>query len=599
MTDYIAPSANAVNAVLPSGYTPPAVPLNVVLHKTIDDKPKRLMQGEMQTFYLASTPARGLSNCSRWQSLVVAIGRDGAVKQQAMLNIANPYFMGVLAFTPLANEIKAVYTPLYILSNVFKAYYRNLILLDNETRAKISDTVSYSACSRAVLSEVYGFNAETFEPLQPVTNFAGYISPKTHGGFVGDEHTSLVQEAIPVPCRYYAIPITPPKAVSVCDIRPPSSRLPLSLIRRRGGLLSSSLPLSLACWNDNSPKFIPNLRTYIVHNVITATIGGTAVDLAGFNIKTDTNSAYWQGSVEIPYSQYIKVKSKIEVERGNEPLVIVTINGFSFGFIAENISRNRQFSSHSYNIGGRSITARLGEDYAHAQGLSGGGVINQSLYASQIVLQQLADLPVTLENLKVQDWLIPANTYSVTGKTPISVIADIATACGGFVFSDPLAPKLSILPKWKTPAWEIATDTPDVVLNVDVTHSITDSTRANPRYNTVTLIGTEGSEVYRNLQGRERIAPIDSNALYTDRDCVVPRGIEILSDSGTHGDYTIKLRWADKYNIPLAKLGEIWQVTDPEGAWKGVINSVAVSVDWDNDTPCVWQTITIDRYLDA
>lgn len=80
---------------------------------------------------------------------------------------------------------------------------------------------------------------------------------------------------------------------------------------------------------------------------------------------------------------------------------------------------------------------------------------------------------------------------------------------------------------------------------------------------------------------------------------MLPAGIAILSDSGTHGDYTLKLRWADKYNLPLAQLGEIWQFNDPEGAWRGVITGVGIDVDQDNDSPTVWQSITIDRYLDA
>ena len=350
------------------------------------------------------------------------------------------------------------------------------------------------------------------------------------------------------------------------------------------------------CWHDQAPAFDPDLRSYIELNTVTSTIGGIAIDPIDFNIKTDLDSYCWQGGIKISDSQYQKVKAKLDVARGNEPLVVVTVNGVSYSFIAEEISRNRVFGNYSYSISGRSITAQLGKDYAHSQG----GTINQDLYASQIINMQLADLPFTLDRFEVKDWLIPAGTFNVSNQSPIGIIHQLATACGGILVSDPLNAKLSIYPKWKKPAWELATVTADLVVPMGVVQSISDQKRVNPRYNTTLLIGrTEASEVYRKLQGRNLIAPVDNSVLYTDRDCVVPKGIQLLSDSGTHGLYTLKIRVADKYNMPLVELGQILQISDPEGAWKGIVTGVSLDVGRDNDAITVWQTVNIDRYLDV
>ena len=274
----------------------------------------------------------------------------------------------------------------------------------------------------------------------------------------------------------------------------------------------------------------------------------------------------------------------------------VTVNGVSYSFIAEEISRNRVFGNYSYSISGRSITAQLGKDYAHSQG----GTINQDLYASQIINMQLANLPFTIDRFEVKDWLIPAGTLNTSNQTPISIISQIAQACGAEAISDPLEPKLSIIPRWKKPAWEMATATADLVIPMGVVQSISDQKRVNPRYNTVTLIGrTQGSEVYRSREGRNLIAPVANWYLYTDKDCVIPRGIQLLSDSGTHGLYTLKIRVADKYNMPLVELGQILQISDPEGAWKGIVTGVSLDVGRDNDAVTVWQTVNIDRYLDV
>ena len=558
---------------------------------------KRTMLGASIALASTTAPAIGIGLDRQQSRQGQGIATAELVYRQMGVMVGNYYLSQLQPFTNLGNRTIVKIGNLVNISNQFVSQWLQYQLLGNATRINVSDTLGYASVLLNDNAKVVSFEQRQTEPQQPAIGLATSQTNNEHGVFIGNRSQSRTQAAIPVPWRYYAIPDEPPPPiVNTCRVRPPSSRLPLSLNRKRGELPSSALPLALTCWETQSPKFIPSLRTYIVHNVITATVGGIQVDPTGFNIKADTNGYCWQGSIELTASQYAKIKAKLDVERGNEPLITVTINGFVFAFICEDVSRNRAFINHSYSISGRSITARLGADYAHAQG----GLIAQDLYASQIINMQLADTGITLDRFDVKDWRIPANTYAVTNKTPIAVIGEIAKACGGFVCSHPSEAKLSILPRWKKYAWELATANADVVLNTDVIRSMSDQKRTNPRYNTVTLIGgKEASEIYRNRQGRNLIAPVDSNILFTDRDCVVPKGAELLSDSGIHIDNNIKMRWADKYNIPLANLSEIWQVNDPEGAWKGMTRSVAVSVDWDYDAPCVWQTVNIDRYLDV
>lgn len=411
-------------------------------------------------------------------------------------------------------------------------------------------------------------------------------------------------KTVAVPCRYYPIPEPPPPPIdTICRPKPPANRLPLTLTHRRSHLPSHALPLPLTCWHDAAPTIIPNLRSYLVYNRISATIAGINIDPIAFSVKTDMNSYCWQGNVEITARDYAKIKDKLNTDSGQEPLLTVNINGHLFRLICEEQQRRRQFANHSHSISGRSISARLSSDYAKVQGLSGTGLIDQDSYASQIAQQQLNGLGVAIERWDIADWLIPAGSYSITDKTPIAVIADIAKAAGGFIISDPSNATLSLKPRWKKPAWELATTTPDVQLPLDVIRQIDDTRRVNPRHNTVTLVGNkEGGIVYRNGQGRDKDAPVQNNSLYSDRDVIVPAGIAILSDSGIHGEYTVTLRWADKYNLPLAELGQIWQINDSissgDGAWRGVVTAVSVNVRLENDVPTVWQTVSIDRYLD-
>lgn len=559
--------------------------------------PKRTMSGVGIVMQGSTVAAVDIAKSSNNLQLAIAIAETARAYRQMGVNIADDYWSLLKPFVNLGNATATEYSDVINLANQFDSYWYQYVLLGNATRINVSDTVGLATSVLNDNAKVVGFETRQTEPQQPVIDLAISLQNNEHGIDVGGRHTSRTRHAVPVPWRYYQIDEPPPPpAVFACRIRPPSSQLPLTLTRKRNGLPSSALPLPLMCWHDQAPEFIPDLRSYIVLNTVTATIGGIAIDPIDFNIKTDLDSYCWQGGIKISNKQYQKVKAKLDVARGNEPLVIVTVNGVSYSFIAEEISRNRVFGNYSYSISGRSSTSHLGKDYAHSQG----GTINQDLYASQIINMQLADLPFTIDRFEVKDWLIPAGTLNTSNQTPISIISQIAQACGAEAISDPLEPKLSIIPRWKKPAWEMATATADLVVPMGVVQSISDQKRVNPRYNTVTLIGrTQGSEVYRAREGRNLIAPVANWYLYTDRDCVIPRGIQLLSDSGTHGIYTLKIRVADNYNMPLVELGQILQISDPEGAWKGVVTGVSLDVGRDNDAITVWQTVNIDRYLDV
>ena len=558
---------------------------------------ERTMSGVGIAMQGSTSAAVDVAKSSNNLQLAIAIAETARAYRQIGITVADDYYSLLKPFINLGNATATEYGDVVNLAMQFDSYWYQYALLANATRVNVSDTVSYASVLLSDSASVVSFDKPQFEPQQPAIGLATSLQNNAHGVFIGNSSQSRTQAAVPVPWRYYAIPDeTPPPIVNTCRIRPPSSRLPLSLTRKRNGLPSSQLPLPLMCWHDQAPAFVIDSRSYIVLNTVTATIGGIAIDPIDFNIKTDMDSYCWQGGIKISDSQYQKVKAKLDVARGNEPLVIVVVNGVSYSFIAEEISRNRVFGNYSYSISGRSSTSHLGKDYAHSQG----GTINQDLYASQIINMQLADLPFTLDRFEVKDWLIPAGTFNVSNQSPIGIIHQLATACGGILVSDPLNAKLSIYPKWKKPAWELATVTADLVVPMGVVQSISDQKRVNPRYNTTLLIGrTEASEVYRKLQGRNLIAPVDNSVLYTDRDCVVPKGIQLLSDSGTHGLYTLKIRVADKYNMPLVELGQILQISDPEGAWKGIVTGVSLDVGRDNDAITVWQTVNIDRYLDV
>jgi hypothetical protein len=346
----------------------------------------------------------------------------------------------------------------------------------------------------------------------------------------------------------------------------------------------------MVCWHDLPPASTPNLRSYIVHNIITATIGGIHVNPLSFSIKTDMDSFCWQGHIEIPTKDFAKIKGKLG-SRGNEPMISVVINNRRFVIMGEELSKNRSFVNHSYTLSGRSVTARLSADYATNKQ----GGLNQALFASQLCQQALANTGMAAE-YQAPDWLIGAGVYS-TDKTPIVILSDVAHASGAFVYSHPHEPSLVIKPRYKVPAWELATAEPALILTLDPVKSISEQQRVSPAYDNVWLTSTSRLDnVYRRQSARTAEAPIQSDELFTDQIATIAKGMQILSESGTHMDMTVTTRWADKYGLPLATLGDIWQIND-DGGYKAVVVSVDVQVKVEDGVPSVWQVVGLDRYM--
>jgi hypothetical protein len=148
----------------------------------------------------------------------------------------------------------------------------------------------------------------------------------------------------------------------------------------------------------------------------------------------------------------------------------------------------------------------------------------------------------------------------------------------------------------------VAAAEPDVVVPASVITQISGSRRVAQRANGVFVsanhLSGRAADVYRTGTAREPRASALSHALYTDHDVLQAAGLAALSESGTHKIEVVTLPVADKYALPLAQKGQIWQIAEPTGSWQGVVTGITLDVKISGDAPEVWQTVTIDRYLD-
>ena len=413
-------------------------------------------------------------------------------------------------------------------------------------------------------------------------------------------HIVRYQRAVRPPCEYYPTPLPPPPPdLSPCRLRPPPDRLPLPLTRRRINRDSTRLALPLRCWHDGNTNDLPILPGYIMHNKITADINGEPLDLLALNLTTDTASYCWQGDITLSPASFAKLKID-QRAAGDEAVITLRINGNRWDIMAEDYRDTRKFIGHSYTVTGRSITAKLGADYAKGRHSK----YDAARYARQIADEQLNLLPYRIAAWEAVDWLIPGDTYTVSGQTPIEVIADLAKAAGGFVESHPYEAQLFVRPVWRQAAW--AKPTPALTVPANLILSVSGQRRISERCNAVRLtpaaeqIGgakAKGGLVYREGTDQQPEASTLTHAAYTDLDVMRAAGIHALSETGTHKIETVQLPWAEKYQLPLATLGAVWAFAEAGQTWQGVIKGISVAVELDNGAPVVTQTVTIDRYL--
>ena len=303
--------------------------------------------------------------------------------------------------------------------------YDNSVLLQNCHTAQISETVLLEACDTTEFGDSVLHIADgaanwvgAFQKICQSSEFTGqFLANMISGAFQGADVSGCLKtqtsDSMQPPCYWYNIvlPNKNPEIKSPCGKNPLSDELPLTFEVYQTETDSLQIPLPFAC---RTVAQILVLDSYMILNNISASVNGVPLEIISANIKTNMDSYCWQGSVQIPAFEFVKHG----FER-NDVAISLTINGELFIFLGENFSDSRQFPTKNYTVSGRSLTAKLGADYAKNQI----GVVTQALYARQIVEAQLRYTDFKLGDWMASNWLIHANLFVLTALEMPSVAA--------------------------------------------------------------------------------------------------------------------------------------------------------------------------------
>lgn len=398
------------------------------------------------------------------------------------------------------------------------------------------------------------------------------------------------------PCRFVKFeiqnePPKPPEKTSPCKPPPPSHQLPFPLARQN--LVQAHLiPLPLQCWHQPTVSK-PSRSGIIMFNQIKILIDDKPFDALSVSLQTDDQSALWQGTIELAPKDFEALRL-FERKIGDEPIVSIDINGYQWRMMLERDVRDkRQHAAHggyAYQIPMRSVTARLGGDYATPQTQ----LITGDRYARQIADEILENTGFKIGNWLIADWFIPENTYTLGSKTILATLAEIAQAAGGFIESDRVEPRFHLKPRYPKPAWQ--TQTPSYSLPASLIKSISGNTRQSALLNGVRIIpqsGGSAGHITREGTDGSPEAPDQVHPLYTDQPVWLAKATQILSDSGTHKFETVETYLHPKHGAILANLGDVWQIDEVGQYWHGVVRSISINVS----TFEVTQSITLDRFI--
>ncbi|MFB2800469.1 hypothetical protein [Shewanella seohaensis] len=325
----------------------------------------------------------------------------------------------------------------------------------------------------------------------------------------------------------------------------------------------------------NANPILPNLdfkipiepqirRYYLMQPTVTCVRVSDSLPIVISNVSISHSRGQWARAVSLEFS------SRIDAERAHNELLLITINGYEFYAMAEQPSVSKVFGSATYNSTGRSGVAELAApyklplSYTNATARSFAGLLGDLLQ----------NTGWTVELNGIPDFTIPAGAFSVGNKTPIEAVAEAVGQLGCMVLTDDATKKLTIVPRWPTAPWAMATAVPDIALHDAVITSYSDSVSRNPLCNVVWLRGEQqgiDAKVKRtgsagNIPAADIIAQ-----LIVDNQAARVAGTNALAETGDK--LSVNLSMPVMADLPPVTPGMLVGVTINSDVFKGVCDS--------------------------
>ena len=327
---------------------------------------------------------------------------------------------------------------------------------------------------------------------------------------------------------------------------------------------------------------------YIVNEIEVSRLdNGQKIHVFNGSYRTDRSSWCWSYNLTIPAFEL----SKLDPIAGQPVILKIVVNGYQHLMLLENRTRSRQFASETYTLTGRSVSALLDAPSSPPRAfLQENERTSVQLVQAEIDRSAYPDLTLNWQLIDALGWIVPTESFSYGGLTPIKAIQEIAAAGGGFIYSEADSQAITIKPLYKKTYWDpIAISEYDILLPESIVTEQSTDYEVYPDYNGITLTndktgqtgqvkrtGTSGDVLYESV----------NNRLFTSDQVMGSYGKSKLAKSGLVESHT--------FSMPLTS--EIGQCKPADilafnAEFWGVVDSVSVSFTYSKVT----QSVTVER----
>lgn len=318
---------------------------------------------------------------------------------------------------------------------------------------------------------------------------------------------------------------------------------------------------------------IPRYLILLPSATLTKLSGSVDIPIANIQISSSSDSWIWSWTAEVVGKSNLALITPVS---GTPVDVDININGFIWRAYVEEVNEAHNQATRTYTISGRSRTANLGSDYSgiHSK-------VNTSPYlASQLADQEVTGLGYTI-NWAINDWTVPAGSFSYEGKSAIEAVAQIANSVGAVMIPTLTTDVVKIANFMRVDPRDLATTVPDHSYDDSVLYTANMKYRKETLYDRVWVHGTDANAVMvrGTLSGHAGTnpAPLMSNQLIVDQVAGRIAASNYLYKGGRWVDLSITAP-VDTGSVDLMQVGDIAEITINSVVYKGYVRSVSIGV---------------------
>ncbi|WP_345873175.1 hypothetical protein [Shewanella algae] len=288
----------------------------------------------------------------------------------------------------------------------------------------------------------------------------------------------------------------------------------------------------------------------------------------------------------------IKFSSKGDALLAVDEVLRIGINGYEFYLLAESPSSSEAWASNSYTSAARGRASQLAWPWKREISYHNQAARSFAGCLSDIV----ANSGWSIELVQVPDFVIPAGVCSVSGKTPLEAVAELAGLVGCMVDPDEDNSKLRILPRWTYTPWSMAAAIPDVLLHDAVIFNHSEQTERGQQCNAAWVRGEQqGVSVEVRLNGTAGDEPTDdiSNMLIVDTQAARLAGTNAIADSGTKR--RVSINTTVMADLPPLRPGQLIGITWRGEVYKALCDTVTINASMSSSGLTVRQNVGLIR----